>query len=334
MAAIDFKVRNVKSPEGAAAAVAEVTGSIDATTINQFQTIMDKLVQKGVKNLMLDCTNIKYINSTGLGTLLKYVDTFSGVGGNLVFIRVPSKVMLVMEMLGFNALFNIYEEEDDALQFLGASGAVEEAPAEAVAPEMPSLQTPVPGPAPVSPIAPAPAPVAAAPPAAVPARKVSFPLEAECSRCGQKLEIPGEGTFRCPRCAQMCAVNGSGSVEFPATRLPAPVEVSVPATAGFAGVVAALAEGLAITIGLNSDKSQQIREDIGGIISAMVENSYSGDATSAINILLMPSETGLRSEIVDNGSGTDLSSMQTGADDVRVTPHPVKGSVYALLYNK
>ncbi|HHN45961.1 MAG TPA: STAS domain-containing protein [Planctomycetes bacterium] len=338
MAAIDFKVRNVKSPQGATAAVAEVSGSIDATTINQFQTIMDKLVQKGVKNLVLDCTNVKYINSTGLGTLLKYVDTFSGVGGNLVFTRVPSKVMLVMEMLGFNALFSIYEEEDEALQFLGAGGAVAEAPAEAVA------ATPSPAVAPIAPVAPgkpkAPSGIAPKPPSGVAPKpapappKVSFPMDAECSRCRQKMEIPGAGSFRCPRCAQICSVDGGGKVGFPATKLPAPVEVSVPATQGFAGVVAALAEGLAVTMGINSDAAEAVRNGIGSLMSQVVEASYNSDATSAINVLLIPTDKGLRTEIVDNGSGLDVSTVDTSADDVKVTPHPVKGSVYTLLYGK
>jgi len=331
MAAIDFKVRVVKSPQGAVATVAEVTGSIDATTINQFQTIMDKLVQKGVKNLVLDCTNIKYINSTGLGTLLKYVDTFSGVGGNLLFIRVPSKVMLVMEMLGFNALFNIYEEEDEALQFLGAG--VTEAPE----------ATPVAPVAPVAPVTPSVAPRVA--PQRVPSGvqprpsvaaggQVSFPMEAECSRCHQKLEIPGAGTFRCPRCAQMCTVDGGGKTAFPATRLPAPVEVSIPASSTFAGVVAALAEGIAVTMGINSNKAQSIRDNVGGLIMKMVDSSYRADATSAINVLLIPTDNGLRSEIVDNGTGLDASAISSAADDVKVTPHPVKGNVYTLLYRR
>ena len=77
---------------------------------------MDKLVERGVKNLILDCTSVKYINSTGLGTLLKYADTFESIGGHIAFCRVPSKVMLVMEMLGFNALFNIVSDEATALR--------------------------------------------------------------------------------------------------------------------------------------------------------------------------------------------------------------------------
>ncbi|MCW8133389.1 MAG: STAS domain-containing protein, partial [Planctomycetota bacterium] len=116
MASIEFRVKVIKSPSGVTATLAEMDGSIDASTIQQFQQVMDKLIEKGVKNLILDCTNVKYINSTGLGTLLKYADTFESIGGHIAFCRVPSKVMLVMEMLGFNALFNIVPDEATALR--------------------------------------------------------------------------------------------------------------------------------------------------------------------------------------------------------------------------
>ncbi|MHC4201653.1 MAG: STAS domain-containing protein, partial [Planctomycetota bacterium] len=87
MATVDFKIKNVKAADGTKATLAEIAGSIDATSIVQFQTVMDKLVEKGVKNLILDCANVKYINSTGLGTLLKYADQFESMDGQIAFTR-------------------------------------------------------------------------------------------------------------------------------------------------------------------------------------------------------------------------------------------------------
>src|SRR5947207_15863740 len=116
MATTAFKVKAIKSPDGTTATLAEVDGSIDATTIQEFQHVMDKLIQRGVKNLVLDCSNVKYINSTCLGTLLKYADTYERIGGHIAFCRVASKVMLVMVMLGFNALVNIVTDEATAFR--------------------------------------------------------------------------------------------------------------------------------------------------------------------------------------------------------------------------
>lgn len=306
MAAIDFKVRNIKTPDGVVATVAEVSGSIDATTINQFQTVMDKLVEKGAKNLILDSTNVKYINSTGLGTLLKYVDTFGGIGGNLVFVRVPSKVMLVMEMLGFNALFNIYEDENEALRYLGAP-AVQEVPAA------------------VAPVAPA------APPAVV------FPAEAACGRCGQVLRVTGAGAFRCPRCGQLAEVSENAAVAFPASRMPAPAELTLPANPAFGRVVAAVAGALARTVGMNGATASKVEQDLAAVFEAVARDSYQQDATGAVNVLILPTEEGLRVDVVDNGAGLgDVESLRRSltAGEVTVAAHPVSGNVYTVVYNK
>src|SRR5437763_114139 len=161
MATIAFKVKVIKSPDGTTATLAEVDGSIDATTIQEFQHVMDKLIERGVKNLVLDCSNVKYINSTGLGTLLKYADTFESIGGHIAFCRVPSKVMLVMEMLGFNALFNIVTDEATALRSF--SGKLAPPPSVSVRTSPQPTQsyspsyTPAPAPAAQAPAAPAPA---------------------------------------------------------------------------------------------------------------------------------------------------------------------------------
>ena len=52
MAQIEFRVKVIKSPDGTTATLAEVDGSIDASTITQFQQVMDKLVERGVKNFV------------------------------------------------------------------------------------------------------------------------------------------------------------------------------------------------------------------------------------------------------------------------------------------
>ena len=48
MATVEFKIKNIKAADGTAATLAEVQGSIDATSIGQFTNVMDKLVEKGV----------------------------------------------------------------------------------------------------------------------------------------------------------------------------------------------------------------------------------------------------------------------------------------------
>ena len=45
MAAIEFRLKNIRSGDGLTATLAEMTGSIDATTVEGFSSVMDKLLE-------------------------------------------------------------------------------------------------------------------------------------------------------------------------------------------------------------------------------------------------------------------------------------------------
>lgn len=127
MAEMKFKFVRLQTPGGYTAYQAEVTGAIEATTIGQFQRIMGVLIDKGIRNLILDMRRVTYINSTGLGSLLKYSDHFRNIDGKFIVTQVPDRVRMTMQMLGLDAAIEICENEMEALERI-------EPPAEAAAP--------------------------------------------------------------------------------------------------------------------------------------------------------------------------------------------------------
>jgi len=338
MATVDFKVKNVKSPGGVAATLAEVAGSIDATSIVQFQNVMDKLVEKGVKNLILDCQNVRYINSTGLGTLLKYVDTFESVGGHLAFVRVPSKVLLVMEMLGFNALFSIVSDEQEALVSFGG------APAEA-APPAPAPAPPAPGPAPAPAPAPAPPEAPAAPPAPAPAAAAappaSFPMTVECSRCRVQLEVGGAGKFRCPRCSCILAVEPSGKVRFFASKRIKPVQLTLPCSADIIGGIGELVGSVAKHAGFNGEATTSIADAVKSACLNIVDRACGNDISMIVHLIMIPDGEQLTVRISDHGNSLGLEGSDIGSDagfasvvaamdTVDLKPNPKGGNILTL----
>ncbi|HYG75224.1 MAG TPA: anti-sigma factor antagonist [Planctomycetota bacterium] len=340
MASIEFRVKVVKSPDGTTATLAEVDGSIDASTIQQFQQVMDKLVERGVKNLILDCTNVKYINSTGLGTLLKYSDTFESIGGHIAFCRVPSKVMLVMEMLGFNALFNIVTDEATALRsFAGKlapppSVSVKTSPAPAPsaypqsAPAAPAFVA-----APAAP-APAPAPAAAA--------AVTFPIQTACARCRVTLDVPAPGKFKCPRCTAVLAVEPTGRVRFFASKKSKPIAVSIPCNSVVADGVASLAAKCAESLGFNG-KASEVETAVSVACKNVIERAYDNDANSTFHLLIVPNGSSLTIKISDYGKPFDFgpggsiqadgrfSDVVNAMDTVEHRPNPKGGNLLTLI---
>ena len=326
MANIEFRVKVIKSPDGTTATMAEVDGSIDASTIQQFQQVMDKLVERGVKNLILDCAKIKYINSTGLGTLLKYADTFESIGGHIAFCRVPSKVMLVMEMLGFNALFNIVTDEASALRSfagkLSPPATVSVKPATAVMPS--AKNTPV-----FTPIV---ASVAG-----------TFPIQSPCARCRVILDVPSIGKFMCPRCGAVLAVEPTGRVRFFASKKGRPISIALPSNPQMAQHVAELAGSCATTLGFNANSAEVISSAVSIACKYVIEHAYDNDVNSIFHLIIVPNGSSLTIKIADYGKAFDFgpagniqgdsrfSSVVKSMDTVEHRRNPCGGNILTMI---
>lgn len=114
--AIEFKVKVVKSKEGLLATEMGLIGYVDASTLSEFEQVLNKLIQKGAKNIILDCDKLEYINSTGLGLFLKYTDELGKLSGNLVLTRLPQNTRNVIELLGFDGELNISKDSSTAMK--------------------------------------------------------------------------------------------------------------------------------------------------------------------------------------------------------------------------
>jgi anti-anti-sigma factor len=120
-----------------------VEGAIDATTVISFEAQLKQLQEDGYTNFVLDMQGIKYVNSTGLGSLVATADNLEKVGGGLALIRVHPKVKVVFDMLGLNSFFRIFTNEDEAVGFLASGSGDAAAPAApAPAPAPPPQQAP------------------------------------------------------------------------------------------------------------------------------------------------------------------------------------------------
>ena len=107
MAVLNFDIKTVTLPNGEEAKAVFLTGSIDASTNQAFEGRLSDILSSGTHNVLLVLTNVKYINSTGLGTIVKCVDTFRESGGDIKLVGVPTKVIALFEMLGLLALFEL-----------------------------------------------------------------------------------------------------------------------------------------------------------------------------------------------------------------------------------
>ncbi|RMG13591.1 MAG: anti-sigma factor antagonist [Planctomycetota bacterium] len=112
----------ISSIDDGRAALVELNGVLDAATSPRFEEALDRVRAQGCQRVVVDFVGVRYVNSTGLGMLVKQADTFRTTGGGgMALIRVPGKVQIIMEMSGLSQLLAVCEGVPDALAALSGS---------------------------------------------------------------------------------------------------------------------------------------------------------------------------------------------------------------------
>lgn len=121
--ATEFSIKHVEYRPGEFASVLDIDGAIDGTSEARFREEMDGLVRAGARHLILDCEDVDYINSTGLGAIFLYMDEIERLGGKLVLARMSDKALMVIEMLGFAPALDIVESRSRAVELIAKKTA-------------------------------------------------------------------------------------------------------------------------------------------------------------------------------------------------------------------
>jgi anti-sigma B factor antagonist len=112
-----------------------LTGEVDAGIARQLQVALEELVREGHNRLLVDLSDVSFIDSTGLGVFLFMVKRLRRRRGRLA-VYCPNPVMReLFELVGHNLIFPVDETLDAAHAHLrprrrfGAPGAGSRSPA-------------------------------------------------------------------------------------------------------------------------------------------------------------------------------------------------------------
>jgi len=94
-------------------------GDLDSSnaqdTIKFVQNMHDN---EGLLHLVADFSKLRYINSTGLGAILRISKTLLSKEGSFKIVNPNENVFEVIEIVGANRLLNIYQSKEEALDSL------------------------------------------------------------------------------------------------------------------------------------------------------------------------------------------------------------------------
>jgi len=105
---------DIKTSESNGYLLMKVIGEVDASSSIELDDAIRGVIEGGPQNLVVDCTNLDYISSAGLGVFMSYIEEFRKHEANLVIFGLNAKVRNVFEILGLDQLLTIRETEDEA----------------------------------------------------------------------------------------------------------------------------------------------------------------------------------------------------------------------------
>ena len=98
------------------ATVASISQRLDANTAVEVQKKLFLLLDEGKQNLILDLSNVDYLSSAGMRTLLLVSKRVKELSASICLVNVSPQLIEILEMTGFLPLLTIYKDLDDALK--------------------------------------------------------------------------------------------------------------------------------------------------------------------------------------------------------------------------
>lgn len=95
--------------------VVDFDGRLDTQTSDPATDRMDEIIAAGDKNVLLNLEKLEFISSAGLRVFLRTAKSLKSSGGNMKACSPNSVVKEVMEISGFDSLFDLHESEEKAL---------------------------------------------------------------------------------------------------------------------------------------------------------------------------------------------------------------------------
>jgi anti-sigma B factor antagonist len=98
--------------------VAAPHGPLDSATLDKFQEVVGPLCAHGGSKVLLDCTNLTYMNSRAIGLLMKYHRGLLVSRGHFALCCLNSKLVRTLDLLQIGKTLAIHSTREEALAAL------------------------------------------------------------------------------------------------------------------------------------------------------------------------------------------------------------------------
>ncbi len=97
------------------AVILEIKGELDTEGVKLLEPVFLRLCEESTNHVILDCTQLRYVNSQGLGLLVTGLKKSGERGHKLILAGLQDTVRKLFEVVRFNRIFSIFDSVGQAL---------------------------------------------------------------------------------------------------------------------------------------------------------------------------------------------------------------------------
>lgn len=95
--------------------ISSLHGFVDRHTIALLDSTLADLLERGRARVVIDCAELTYISSNGMGVFISYVSKARAQGGDIKLCNLRDVARTVITMLGLHRHFEVFESRSDAV---------------------------------------------------------------------------------------------------------------------------------------------------------------------------------------------------------------------------
>ncbi len=94
--------------------IVKADGGLNSRTADQFVESLEKMVDGGLRKIVVDCSKLEHISSYGLGVLIRLHKRLDEKAGDVKFASVKGLIVEVLRLTRLNKLFAMYPDVQTA----------------------------------------------------------------------------------------------------------------------------------------------------------------------------------------------------------------------------
>lgn len=88
-------------------------GILDGTKVADFRSQIDRGVREGAKMILVDFSDVTFMDSSGLGALVLALKTIRGAGLKMFLCSINEQVRMLFELTSMDRVFEIFTNKEE-----------------------------------------------------------------------------------------------------------------------------------------------------------------------------------------------------------------------------